>query len=192
MSLKALSSRLYFLPNLCKDIPQTQWSYSTCPKLKLLPKSGHPPVFPISVNGTEVYMFNFLYSQHLWRTDAFELWCWRRLLRVPWTARRANQSILKGISPEYSLGRLMVKMKQYFGHLIAKNWLYRKDPEAGKDWRQEEGIFRSWKAESSSISIPSRKASSLSAAPAESASTMWSRSAAPPLRDFRFLLRWEA
>ena len=54
-----------------------------------------------------------------WRIDAFELWCWRRLLRVPWTARRSNQSILKEISPEYPLERLMLKLKlQYFGHLI--------------------------------------------------------------------------
>ena len=53
------------------------------------------------------------------RIDAFELWCWRRLLRVPWTARRSNQSILKEISPEYSLEGLMQKLKlQYFGHLI--------------------------------------------------------------------------
>ena len=52
-------------------------------------------------------------------TDAFELWCWRRLLRVPWTARRSNQSILKVISPEYSLEGLMLKLKlQYFGHLM--------------------------------------------------------------------------
>jgi len=54
-----------------------------------------------------------------WRTDAFELWCWRRLLRVPWTARRSNQSILKEISPEYSLEGLLLKLKlQYFGHLM--------------------------------------------------------------------------
>ena len=53
------------------------------------------------------------------KTDAFELWCWRRLLRVPWTARRSNQSILKGINPEYSLEGLMLKLElQYFGHLI--------------------------------------------------------------------------
>ena len=53
------------------------------------------------------------------RTDAFELWCWRRLLRVPWTARRSNQSILKEISPEYSLEGLMLRLKlQYFGHLM--------------------------------------------------------------------------
>ena len=54
-----------------------------------------------------------------WRIDTFELWCWRRLLRVPWTARRSNQSILKEISPEYSFEGLMLKLKlQYFGHLI--------------------------------------------------------------------------
>ena len=57
-----------------------------------------------------------------WRIDAFELWCWRRLLRVPWTARRPNQSILKEISPEYSLEGLMLKLKlQYFGHLMWKS-----------------------------------------------------------------------
>ena len=55
------------------------------------------------------------------RIDVFELWCWRRLLRVPWTARRSNQSILKEISPEYSLGGLMLKLKlQYFGHLMRR------------------------------------------------------------------------
>ena len=57
-------------------------------------------------------------AEHL-RIDAFELWCWRRLLRVPWTARRSNQSILKEISPEYSLEGLMLKLKlQFFGHLM--------------------------------------------------------------------------
>ena len=56
-----------------------------------------------------------------WRIDAFELWCWRRLWRVPWTARRSNQSILKEIHPEYSLERLMLKLKlQYFGHLMQR------------------------------------------------------------------------
>ena len=56
-----------------------------------------------------------------WRIDAFELWCWRRLLRVPWTARRKNQSVVKEVSPEYSLGGLMLKlMLQYFGHLIQR------------------------------------------------------------------------
>ena len=62
------------------------------------------------------------------RMDAFELWCWRRLLRVPWTARRANQSILKEINTEFSLEGLMLKLKlQYLGHLFGK------DPDAGKD-----------------------------------------------------------
>ena len=70
------------------------------------------------------------------RIDVFELWCWRRLLRVPWTARRSNQSILKEISPEYSLEWLMLKLKlQYFGH---KQQLIGKYPDAGKDWGQEE------------------------------------------------------
>ena len=56
-----------------------------------------------------------------WRIDAFELWCWRRLLRVPWTARRSNQSVLKEINPEYSLEGLMLKLKlQYFGHLMRR------------------------------------------------------------------------
>ena len=59
--------------------------------------------------------------RYLWRIDAFELWCWRRLFRVPWIARRSNQSILKEISPEYSLEGLMLKLKlQYFGHLMWK------------------------------------------------------------------------
>ena len=57
-----------------------------------------------------------------WRIDAFELWCWRRLLRVPWTAKRSNQSILKKINPEYSLEGLMLKLKvQYFGHLMRRS-----------------------------------------------------------------------
>ena len=65
--------------------------------------------------------------------DAFELWCWRRLLRVPWTARRSNQSILKEISPEYSLGGLMLKLKlPYFGHLMQQANSFEKTPMLGK------------------------------------------------------------
>ena len=72
------------------------------------------------------------------KIDAFELWCWRRLLRVPWTARRSSQSILKEISPRCSLEGLMLKLKlQYFGHLI-QSWLIGKDLDAGRDWGQEE------------------------------------------------------
>ena len=67
------------------------------------------------------------------RTDAFELWCWRRLLRVPWTARRSNQSILKEISPEYSFEGLMLMLKlQYFGHLMWRNDLFEKTLMLGK------------------------------------------------------------
>ena len=67
------------------------------------------------------------------RIDAFELWCWRRLLRVPWTARRSNQSILKEISPECSLEGLMLKLKlQYFGHLIRRADLFEKTLILGK------------------------------------------------------------
>ena len=68
-----------------------------------------------------------------WRTDAFELWCWRRLLRVPWTARRSNQSILKEISPEYSLEGLMLKLKlQYCGHLMWRGDSFEKTLMLGK------------------------------------------------------------
>ena len=78
-----------------------------------------------------------------WRIDAFELWCWRKLLRVPWTATGSSQSILKEISPNYSLEGLMLKLKlklklKYFWPPDAKNWLIWKDRDAGKDWRQEE------------------------------------------------------
>ena len=74
-----------------------------------------------------------------WRTDAFKLWYWRRLLRVPWTARRSNQSILKEIKPEYSLEGLMLKLKlQYFGLMWRANPLVGKDLDAGKYWRQKE------------------------------------------------------
>ena len=93
-------------------------------------------VFPVVMYGCESWTIKK--AEHC-IIDAFELWCWRRLLRVPWTARRSNQSILKEISPEYSLEGLFLKViLQYFGHLMRKNWLIWKDPDAGKDWRQEE------------------------------------------------------
>ena len=72
--------------------------------------------FPVGMYGCESQTIKKAEHQ---RIDAFELWCWRRLLRVPWTARRSNKSILKEISPEYSLEELMLKLKlQYFGHLM--------------------------------------------------------------------------
>ena len=73
-------------------------------------------IFPVVMYGCESWTVKK--AEH-WRTDAFELWCWRRLLRVPWTARRSNQSILKEISPGCSMEGLMLKLKlQYFGHLM--------------------------------------------------------------------------
>ena len=75
-------------------------------------------VFPVVMCGCESWTIQKVEHQ---RIDVFDLWCWRRLLRVPWTARRSNQSILKEISPEYSLEGLMLKRKlQYFGHLMRR------------------------------------------------------------------------
>ena len=74
-------------------------------------------VFPVVMNGCESCTIKKAEHQ---RIDAFEVWCWRRLLRVPWTARRSNQSILKEISPEYSLEGLMLKLKLSFGHLMQR------------------------------------------------------------------------
>ena len=86
-----------------------------------LPTKVHlfkPIVFPVVMYGFESWTIK---KAERWRFDAFELWCWRRLLKVPWTARRSNQFILKEISPEYSLDGLMLKPKlQYFGHLMQR------------------------------------------------------------------------
>ena len=86
--------------------------------------------FPVVMYGCESWTVKK--GEHQ-RIDAFELWCWRRLLRVPWTARRSNQSILKEISPEYSLEDLMLKLKlQYFGHLIQRVDSFEKTLMLGK------------------------------------------------------------
>ena len=75
-------------------------------------------VFPVVMYGCESWTIK---KAECWRIDSFELWCWRRLLRVPWSARRSNQSILKEVSPECSLEGLMLKLKfQYFGHLTQR------------------------------------------------------------------------
>ena len=87
-------------------------------------------VFPVVMYGCENWTVK---KAECRRTDAFELWCWRRLLRVPWTARRSNQSILKEISPGYSLEGLMLKLKlQYFGHLMQRADSFEKTPMPGK------------------------------------------------------------
>ena len=86
--------------------------------------------FPVVMYGCESWSIKK--AEHR-RIDAFELWCWRRLLRVPWTARRSNQSILKEISPGYSLEGLMLKLKlQYFGHLIQRTDSFEKILILGK------------------------------------------------------------
>ena len=88
-------------------------------------------VFPVVMYGCESWTVKKAEGR---RIDAFELWCWRRLLRVPWTARRSNPSILKEISPGYSLEGLMLKLKlQYFGHLMRKTNSLEKTLIAGKD-----------------------------------------------------------
>ena len=87
-------------------------------------------VFLVVIYGCESWTIKKAERQ---RIDAFALWCWRRLLRVPWTARRSNQSILKEISPEYSLEGLMLKLKlQYFGHLMQRNESFEKTLMLGK------------------------------------------------------------
>ena len=89
-------------------------------------------VFPVVIYGCESWTIKK--AEHR-RIDAFELWCWRRLLRVPWTARSSNQSILKEISPDYALERLMLKLKlklQYFGHLMRRTDLLEKTLMLGK------------------------------------------------------------
>ena len=96
-------------------------------------------VFPVVTNGCESWTIKKAECQ---RIDAFELWCWRRLFRVPWTARRSNQSILKEISPEYSLEGLKLKLKlQYFGHLMGRTDSLEKTLMLGKI---EGGRRRGW------------------------------------------------
>ena len=92
-------------------------------------------VFPVVMYGCESWTLKKVECR---RIDAFELWCWRRLLRVPWTARRSNQSILKGINTGISLEGMMLKPKlQYFGHLMQRVDSLKKT-DAGRDWGQEE------------------------------------------------------
>ena len=99
-------------------------------------------VFPVVMCRCESWTIK---KAECWRIDAFELWCWRRLLRVPWTARRSNQSILKEISPEYSLEGLMLKLKlQYFVHLMQRTDSFEKTLMLGKIEGREKGDKRGW------------------------------------------------
>ena len=93
-------------------------------------------VFPVVMYGCESWTIKKAEGR---RVDAFELWCWRRLLRVPWTARRSNQSVLKESSPGCSLEGMMLRLKlQYFGHLMRRVDFIGKDSDAGRHWGQEE------------------------------------------------------
>ena len=99
-------------------------------------------VFPVVIYGCKSWTINK--AEH-WRIDVFELLCWRRLIRVPWTARRSNQSILKRISPEYPLEGLMLKLKlQYFGHLMQRADSFEKTLMLGKFRAGGEGDDRGW------------------------------------------------
>ena len=112
-----------------------------------LPKKVHlvkALFFPVVMYGCESWTIK---KAELRRVDVFELWCWRRLLRVPWTARRSNQSILKEISPKYSLEGLMLKLKlQYFGHLMRRTDSLEKTLMLGKieDRRRRGRQMRRW------------------------------------------------
>ena len=97
-------------------------------------------VLPVVMYGCESWTIK---KAECWKIDAFELWCWRRLLKVPWTTRRWNQSILKEISPEYSLEGLMLKLKlQYFGHLIQTADSLEKTLKLGKTEGRRRGWYR--------------------------------------------------
>ena len=104
-------------------------------------------VFPVVMYGCESWTIK---KAERWRIDAFEQWCWRKLLRVPWTARRSNQSILKEINPEYSLEGLMLKLRfQYFGHLMQelthwkRPWCWERLKAGEEDDRWLDGITNS-------------------------------------------------
>ena len=128
---------LLLLSSIFSSIKVFSWCFpggsngkeSTC-------KAGDPGSIPGSGRSSgEGNGYPLQYSFHtVHGVDAFELWCWRRLLRVPWTASRSNHSIPKEINPEYSLEILLLKLKfQYFDHLMRRAHLIGKDPDAGKD-----------------------------------------------------------
>jgi len=115
---------VFFMTNLDSILKSRYITLST--KVRLVKVM----VFPVVMYGCKSWTIKKTERQ---RTDAFELWCWRRLLRVPWTARRANQSILKEISSRCSLVGLMLKLKlQYFGHLMQRADSFEKTPMLGK------------------------------------------------------------
>ena len=126
----------------CCDQP---WQHIKKQKNIILPTNFHlvkAMVFPVVMYGCESWIIEK--AEH-WRIDAFELWCWRRLLKVLWTARRSNQSILKDINLEYSLEGLMLKLKpQYFGHLMERIDSFEKILMLGMIKGGREGDGRGW------------------------------------------------
>ena len=102
--------------------------------LPTMVRLGQAMVFPVVMYGYESWTINQAECQ---RTKAFELWCWKRLLRVPWNARRSTQSVLKEISPEYSVEGLMLKLKlQYFGHLMGRADSFERWKAGGESWER--------------------------------------------------------
>ena len=122
---------------LCYIVILKSWDITSPTKVRLVKAM----VFPVVIYGCESWTIKK--TEH-WRIDAFELWCWRRLLRVPWTARRSKQSILKEISSECSLEGLMLKLKlQYFGHLMWRTDSSEKTLKLGKiEGRRKRGRQR--------------------------------------------------
>ena len=117
---------ILFHPCLIFDNTMFELAENNCVKVRLVKAM----VFPVVMYGCVSWSIK---KAECRRIDAFELWCWRRLLRVPWTARRSNESILKEISPGCSLEGLMLKLKlQYFGHLMRRADSL-EDPDSGKD-----------------------------------------------------------
>ena len=115
-----------------------QNSISLCPASFRIPRPNLPVmVFPVVMYGCESWTVK---KAERWRIDAFELCYWRRLLRIPWTSRRCNQSILKEISPGCSLEGLVLILKLQYLATHEKSWLIGKDPDAGRDWGQEKGM----------------------------------------------------
>ena len=123
MKFRCLLPRRNVMTNL--DSISKSWEITLSTKVHLVKAM----VFPVFIYGCESWTIK---KAECWRIDAFELWYWRRLLRVPWTMRRSNQSILEEISPGCSLEGLMLKLKlQYFWPPYVKSWLFGKDPDAG-------------------------------------------------------------
>ena len=98
-------------------------------------------VFPVVMYGCKSWTVK---KAERWKIDAFELWCWRRLLRVPWTVKRSNQSILKEVNPGCSLEELMLKLKLWYSGHLMRRVDSGKDPDAGRDWGQKEKGKTGW------------------------------------------------